>query len=131
MQIMMQEYPQLTVNISSILLEEMHKLQQRYHEVSCEKVDHRVASTLLRLVEEHGSPAAGGTSISISRLELAQMSGTTLFAVSRLISRWSDLGLLLPRREAVLMRDADRFRAICVEEGASAGQVSPVRQMLC
>jgi CRP-like cAMP-binding protein len=118
MQIMMREHPLLTNNIAFILQDEMRRLQQRYHEISCEKVEHCVASTLIRLAEEFGRATSEGTSISVTRLELAQMSGTTLFAVSRLISRWSELGLLLPRREAVLIRDPERFRMVCLEDGS-------------
>ncbi len=40
------------------------------------------------------------------------MTGTTLFTVSRLISKWGRLGLILPRREAVLMLDPERLERL-------------------
>jgi CRP-like cAMP-binding protein len=39
--------------------------------------------------------------IGLSREELAQMTGTTLFTVSRLLSEWDQLGIVSTRREAV------------------------------
>jgi hypothetical protein len=44
--------------------------------------------------------------ISLSREELAQMTGTTLFTTSRILAHWGKMGYVLPRREAVLVRDA-------------------------
>jgi hypothetical protein len=40
------------------------------------------------------------------------MTGTTLFTVSRLISKWGELGLILPRREAILILDTERLDLI-------------------
>jgi CRP/FNR family transcriptional regulator, nitrogen oxide reductase regulator len=97
--------PQISRNICFILSEQLNELQQRYHEVSAEKVSRRLACTLLRISKHFGVPSDGGIEISISRHELAQMTGTTLFTVSRLVSKWGELGLVLPRREAVLILD--------------------------
>jgi CRP-like cAMP-binding protein len=48
--------------------------------------------------------------VSLSREELAQMTGTTLFTISRLLSRWGEDGFVLPRREAVVIRDPLRLQ---------------------
>jgi len=97
--------PQISLNICTILSEQLNELQQRYHEISTDKVSRRLACTLLRISKHFGVPSEGGIEISISRQELAQMTGTTLFTVSRLVSKWGELGLVLPRREAVLILD--------------------------
>jgi CRP-like cAMP-binding protein len=101
--------PQISRNICSILSSQLNELQERYHEISAERVERRLACALIRLDRQFGSPSDGGSEILISRQELAQMTGTTLFTVSRLISKWGELGLVLPRREAVLMLDAKRL----------------------
>jgi hypothetical protein len=43
--------------------------------------------------------------IDLSREELAQMTGTTLFTVSRLLSKWGDQGILQAQRKSVLVLD--------------------------
>jgi CRP-like cAMP-binding protein len=108
-QMFIETIPQFSRNICSILSSQLNELQERYHEISAEKVERRLACALIRLNKQFGNPSEGGTAISMSRQELAQMTGTTLFTVSRLISKWGELGLVLPRREAVLMLDSKRL----------------------
>jgi DNA-binding transcriptional regulator YhcF (GntR family) len=53
--------------------------------------------------------------VGLSREELAQMTGTTLFTVSRLFSAWETRGLVKPRRKAVTICDVQALRAIAEE----------------
>jgi CRP-like cAMP-binding protein len=50
--------------------------------------------------------------VSLSREELAQMTGTTLFTISRVLSRWAEQGLVAPKREAVVICDAARLESV-------------------
>jgi len=104
--------PQMRKNISQILSSRLEELQERFREVATEKVAPRVAKALMRLLKQVGTPASGGIEISLSREELAQMTGTTLFTVSRLLSAWEALGMVKPRREAVGICDVQSLRAI-------------------
>jgi len=106
LQKLLEEYPQIRRNISQILADRLNELEERFREVATEKVAKRVALALLRLLKHVGKESAGGIEVSLSREELAQMTGTTLFTISRLLSRWAELGFVLPRREAVVIRDA-------------------------
>jgi len=72
----------------------------------------RVALALIRLMKHIGKKARGGIEVSLSREELAQITGTTLFTVSRLLSKWAEEGLVLPLREAVVIRDAQRLELV-------------------
>ena len=56
-----------------------------------------------------GREQNGGIQISLSREELAQMTGTTLFTISRILSKWSEDGYIEPRRESVVIRDSQRL----------------------
>ncbi len=106
LQSLMEEYPVIRKNISQILSNRLNELQERFREVATEKVAQRLALALLRLVKQIGKPAIGGVEIPLSREELAQMTGTTLFTISRLLSKWGDEGFVLPRREAVVVLDS-------------------------
>lgn len=117
------EYPQIGRNICQILSDRLTELQERFREMSTEKVPQRVALALLRLVKQVGKPENGGIEISLSREELAQMTGTTLFTISRLLSKWGEEGFVLPRREAVVVLDTRRLGQVSEESGEEA----PVR----
>jgi len=109
LQSLVADYPQIRRNISKILFHRLNELQERFREVATEKVAKRVALALLRLLKQVGKPSPGGIEVSLSREELAQMTGTTLFTISRLLSKWGEEGFVLPRREAVLIRDPQRL----------------------
>jgi CRP-like cAMP-binding protein len=49
--------------------------------------------------------------LGLNRVELAQMTGTTLFTISRILSKWGESGFVVPQREAVLIRDPHRLKA--------------------
>jgi CRP-like cAMP-binding protein len=105
-------FPVLHQNMFRILGEDMLELEERFHEVATERVGPRVARQLLRLLEKIGRPVDGAVEIGLSREELAQMTGTTLFTVSRLLSAWEARGMVKPRREAVTICDVQSLRAI-------------------
>jgi CRP-like cAMP-binding protein len=109
LQNLIEEYPVIRKNIGQILSGRLNELQNRFREVATEKVAQRLALALLRLAKQVGKPAKGGVEISLSREELAQMTGTTLFTISRLLSKWGQEGFVLPRREAVVVVDAKRL----------------------
>ncbi len=104
---------QLRENISLILSERMRELEERFREIATEKVSKRVAFALVRISAQVGKPGPNGTEICLSREELAQLTGTTLFTISRLMSKWAERGLVLPRREAVLLREPQRLLEEC------------------
>src|ERR1035441_9985609 len=87
----------------------------------------RVARQLLRLEEQIGRRVNGAIEIGLSREELAQMTGTTLFTVSRLFSAWEALGMVRPGRESVSIRDVPMLRAIGSGDN-SLGSEEPVRR---
>lgn len=98
-------------NIGHILLTRLTELEERFREVATEKVSRRVALALLRSLRNVGNHSGAGIEVSLSREELAQLTGTTLFTISRLMSKWHAQGIVLPRREAVLVLDQKRLIA--------------------
>jgi CRP-like cAMP-binding protein len=116
LQALLVQYPQIQNNISRILAVRIQELEERFREVSTEKVAKRLALVLLRLVKRVGKPSSGGIQVSLSREELAQMTGTTLFTISRVLSRWAQQGFIVPLRNAVLVRDPKRLESVGDEE---------------
>ena len=91
-------------------------MDQRFREISTEKVAPRLSSQLVRLSSQVGKRVNGHVAISLSRAELAQLTGTTLFTVSRLLCQWETQGIVCNGRECVLLRDLTAL------EGLSQGE---------
>lgn len=112
LQDLLEKYPKIAMNISQILSSRLQELEKRFREVATEKVAQRLALELLRLAKKVGEPTLGGVEVRLSREEMAQMIGTTLFTISRTLSKWADEGFVEPRREAVVVLDAVRLGKI-------------------
>ena len=52
------------------------------------------------------------------------MAGTTLFSVSRLLSKWTEMGLLYTENRGIVIEDIDRLLAIADEGPGPASQMS-------
>jgi CRP-like cAMP-binding protein len=102
---LLEQFPALRRNLTHVLERQLNELEIRFREVSTEKVSPRLSSLLLRLLNQVGKRSESHVEISLSRRELAQLTGTTLFTVSRLLCQWESKGILSARREAVLIRD--------------------------
>jgi len=87
-------------------LQEAH---QRLGELATEPVEQRLAHALLRLAERSGRESPHGVDIDfpLSRQNLAEMTGTTLHTVSRVLNVWKERGLLELGREQVVILDLD------------------------
>lgn len=112
--------PVLLRNTGAILSAHMRALEERYSELVSQRVPERVANTLVRLACEIGRPVDGGRVVGLSREELAQMTGTTLFTVSRLLNEWQDRDLVTTRREAVIVRRPQQLAAAGSREERTA-----------
>ena len=108
--------PKIRQNIGRIVSERIGELEERFREIATDKVSMRVGCALLRILKQVGVPARDGVEVFLSREELAQLSGTTLFTVSRLMSKWSEQRLVEPRREVVLVRDPARLLQVCRDD---------------
>jgi len=98
-------YPTLRRNIARLLGLRLQELEERFREISTQKVAPRLSQQLIRLSNQMRQHTQGVLEISLSREELAQLTGTTLFTVSRLLCQWERLGIVSTRREAVVVRN--------------------------
>ena len=103
---MMQTRPYLSVGLMQLMTGYIQEMQSRYRELATEKVERRIANVLLRLTAQMGTKTPEGTiELTFSRQELAEMSGTTLYTVSRVLSEWERQGLVETGRERVVIRN--------------------------
>lgn len=127
-QSLIDKYPRIGFNIHRMLAIQLAELEQRFREIATEKVATRLSFALVRLAERLGTPVLGGVEIALSRLELAQMIGTTLFTVSRILSKWADQGFIAPRREGVIILDSGKLLLAGVDSPQMPDRFSTLAQ---
>lgn len=105
---MMQTRPYLNMNLMQLMTGYIMEMQERYRELATEKVERRIALTVLRLAAQVGQRANEQEMIvelPLSRQDVAEASGTTIFTVSRVLADWERRGLVEAGRERVLIRN--------------------------
>ena len=101
--------PRLRHNTFRILEERLREMEQRFRELSTDDVPSRLSSELIRLSKHFRSGVNENGEIHLSQTDLAQLTGTTVPTVSRLLGRWEKLGIVSVRREAVRVHDLDEL----------------------
>lgn len=101
------QHPALAGNTLQMVGARLQDSHMRVIEMSTEQVERRVAHALLRLVQQAGRKVETGVAIDfpISRQDIAEMTGTTLHTVSRILSAWEDRGLVESGRQRIVIRD--------------------------
>lgn len=104
---LMLEYPPLAVNMLRCAINRLDELQNRYLEICTEQVEQRIARALLRIMKQSGRRQENGIRIDfpLSRQELADYTGTTIYTVSRILSTWEKKGWITSKREQIIVCD--------------------------
>jgi len=101
-----ERYPVMALNAAHWMACHVKETQELFTQLATERVERRVARTLLRLTSQMGHKEANGVRLDfpITRQDLAEMSGTTIFTVSRILSQWEKQGLIETGRERVTIK---------------------------
>lgn len=96
-------YPSFGASTYRTVGTRLQDAQTRVVEMSTEQVQQRVAHALLRLAQQTGRRTDEGIVIDfpISRQDIAEMTGSTLHTVSRLLAAWEEKGLVKSGRQRV------------------------------
>lgn len=102
---LLNRFPQLAINAVKILAEHVQEFQQRFTEIATQRVERRLARMILRLAHQTGVKTSRGIEVNLplSRQDLAEMIGTTLYTVSRTLSQWESQGLIHTSREQIII----------------------------
>ena len=106
--------PVLALNALQTVGQRLQDAHARIRELSTEEVERRVAHALLRLVQQAGRKTEEGILIDfpVTRQDLAEMTGTTLHTVSRVMTAWEAKGIVASARKKVVVRAAHRLHVI-------------------
>lgn len=117
--VFVEKNPHLAVNAMHTIGQRLDEAHTRIREMSTEEVERRVAHTVLRLAEQAGKPEGGGVRIDfpISRQDIAEMTGTTLHTVSRILSAWEGQGLVQGGRQKLMLKDIPGLRRLAERIG--------------
>jgi CRP-like cAMP-binding protein len=110
----MREHSAVAMNAVALIGARYHEMQLRLRELSTERVEQRLAHTILRLATQAGRRTANGIEIAfpLSRQDLSEMAGTTLHTVSRTLSAWEEQGVVRSGRRRVIIAAPDTLAAI-------------------
>ena len=109
-----EQNPRLAVSTMQTIGQRLEEAHTRIREMSTQEVERRVAHAILRLSHHAGRKESDGIRIDfpISRQDIAEMTGTTLHTVSRILSAWESRGLVEGGRQKLLIRDLGGLSAL-------------------
>jgi CRP-like cAMP-binding protein len=118
------KYPVLASNALRSVGSRLQDAHRRVIELTSEEVERRIARTLLRLADQAGRQVERGIEIEIPlrRHDVAQLTGTTLHSVSRVLSVWEQNEFVSTDHQRIVLCDLDALAAIA--DGSSAGLTS-------
>ena len=101
--------PQIRANLFEEVTRRMSVVLNAAQDLATEAAPLRIARALRRLAEHGGEVSPSGIRIvhPVTRQEIAELTGTTLFTVSRLMSKWESEGLLHSGRGTVTVVDPE------------------------
>lgn len=110
--------PGLAMNAIQTIGTRLEEAHTRIREMSTQDVERRVAHVVLRLAQKAGKKEDNGIRIDfpITRQDIAEMTGTTLHTVSRILSGWEAKGFVLGGRQKLTIVDAQGVRKLAEGE---------------
>jgi CRP/FNR family transcriptional regulator, nitrogen oxide reductase regulator len=108
---LVRQHPRFEANLLRIVSAHTQEALSRVRELATENVAQRLARTLLRLGSQIGQSEPDGAVLvdRITQQEIAQISGTTLYTVSRTLTEWQEQGIVDTGRQRYRIVDPGRL----------------------
>jgi CRP-like cAMP-binding protein len=119
---LMEEHPRIALNALKYVASRLYESQDRIRELATERVEQRIARSLVRLLNQSGRRIEGGVllDLPLSRQDLAEMTGTTLYTVSRILTRWEQEGVVKSQRQRIVVTSPHRLMALAEDLPAAS-----------
>jgi len=110
----LERHPSVAIHLLRFAAARLRASHARLREMATERVERRIARTLSRLAGQIGERTERGIVLRapLSRQDLAELTGTTLFTVSRTLKEWERRGILIAGREQVILLNTHALVAI-------------------
>jgi CRP/FNR family transcriptional regulator len=111
---LLERHPTLVRGLLLGLTTRLVELTNRLAELTGTRVESRLARLFLKLADEMGRHQAGGEFIpmTLSRQDLADLTGTTIETAIRVMSRWSKQNLVHTEKDGFLVTDRRALEAL-------------------
>jgi len=102
---LLEQHPRLAINLLHFAAGKLRSVHSRLRELTTERAERRLARTLSRLASQIGRRVEVGVLLDapLTRQALAELSGTSLFTVSRTLKEWERQGVLQVGRQRVVI----------------------------
>jgi CRP-like cAMP-binding protein len=123
----MLDHPSITRSLLRFATRMLQSSHRRLRELATERVERRVARSLARLASQLGVEQDDEIVIQapLSRQDLADMSGTTLFTISRTLKEWQRQGIVRAGRKKVVILQPHRLIEIAEDLPQSHSDAPP------
>jgi len=101
--VLMKKHPQIAINALYTVVHHTKEFQHQVRDLSTKRVARRIARTLTRLASQTGKKTEEGVLLDmpLTRQDIAEMTGTTLYTVSRVLKKWEEKGLIKSKRAEI------------------------------
>jgi len=102
---LMARFPRIALNSMYIMAGQIREFQNRVRDLSTKRVETRIARAVLRLARQTGKKVEAGVLIDLplSRQDLAEMTGTTHYTVSRILNDWEKQEIIRSKRKQIVI----------------------------
>ncbi len=108
---LIESHPGIALNIIRALTGRIHELLMRIEDLSTKHVEDRIAGLLIRLMEKD-EMFDHPIRFRFTREEIAQMTGTTLYTVSRVLKNWEKKGIVQSSRGQITILVPEKLKGI-------------------
>jgi CRP-like cAMP-binding protein len=110
----LKRYPAAALTLLRFAASHLRSTHARLRELATERAERRIARTLSRLAGQIGQRTERGVVLNapLSRQDLAEMAGTTLFTVSRTLKDWERRGIVIAGRGQLTILNTHALMAI-------------------
>lgn len=129
---LMSAHPTITDSGLRLLATRVDQNWERFHDLVTTRIEQRIARTLLQLVRRQpeydgGEPA---NTVGLLHQDLADLIGTNMYTVSRILCRWKRLRVIDTLRGRVIIRSLQQLAQIAGEPLCGDGDQSPGRSSM-
>lgn len=107
-------HPSIVRELALMIGQRLRAAHEAVKTLAVERVESRLAATLMRLADREGKPSRAGVELPyhLTRQSLADMAGTTVETTIRVVSRWIKEGLVVDESERLVLKHQDVLRAM-------------------
>jgi CRP/FNR family transcriptional regulator, nitrogen oxide reductase regulator len=129
---LMRVHPAIMRNGLRLLASHLDQHWERFHDLVTARIEQRIARTLLRLMHRQPEDDAGEPvdTVELLHQDLADLAGTNMYTVSRVLCRWKRLHIIETLRGRVIIRSLPKLAQLAGQPPYGNGDEGPGRPLM-